>query len=358
MSGAWFALLLQLSALVPPSAIDHVVRLEQLDRNGVPGGDRHILYRSGSLVRTDWMSNGRDATTYTDLASGLEVSASHDNEGVVQRVTIDRPFNRWRRLPPRGRQDILLGESCTISRLVHEGMSTGTEICETADGILLWEAFWYPQPADRTIMYRRATSVERRLVRPEELLPPRTLLALASEPPPAASADAAEPDHEVEMVGHDPEDGSYVQRRHGRFFSNVRRAQGEHIIYIGNGAVSVNYKENDAGRPLSLEITRAGFHPFHGVVPRWERVPRRAPVRLLGETCIWQDEVAIQSTDRQYYCRTADGIILKTETWFHWTGRRQRFTARRLSRGPLRDADFAPPARALDWAHWGITPSL
>ena len=39
-------------------------------------------------------------------------------------------------------------------------------------------------------------------------------------------AEAA-PDYEVEMVGGDPADGSYVVRRHGRFYSQERREPGE-----------------------------------------------------------------------------------------------------------------------------------
>jgi hypothetical protein len=359
MSAAWLVLL-QLASLAPPQAVNHVVHLEVVDGHGASSGDRSIVYRSGSLIRTDSTLYGRSTeSNYTDLARGLAVSAARDSDGIVQGVTIGRPFDRPRRRPPTGRQGRVLGENCTIWRLSQEHQDTGTEICETADGILLSQAFWYPRPDDRTVMYQRATAVERRAVSLEELLPPRDLLALAFAPSPAASAAAAAaaPDHEVEMVGNDRADGSYVLRSHGRFFSNSRQAPGERALYVGNGAVSVDYKEDEAGRPVSLAIARMGSGPFAGIVARWGRIRGRAPERLLGETCLWQEDLAIQSTDRNYYCRTADGIILKEEHWFHWTGRTQRFTARRLSRRPLADTDFAPPARALDWAHWGITPA-
>jgi len=335
MSTALLALLLQMSIFAPPSAVDHVVHLEKLDQNGVPDG-RTVLYRSGPHIRTEWIASLRGEINYTDLASGLVVSALRNGEGVVQRVTIGRSFDRPRRLPPTGRQGGALGESCTIFRLLQERRGTGSEICETADGILLWQTFWYPRSNDRTHMYMRATALE---------------------PAAAPAADAAQADYEVELVAADPADGSYVLRRHGRFSSNARRNGGERSLRVSNGTVSVSYSEDEAGRPLSLEIVRAGYDRLERRGARWERVPERATEQLLGETCTWQENVAIQSNDRHYECRIADGISLKTESWFHWTGGPWRFTARSLSRRPLSDEDFALPVRALDWAHWGITPA-
>jgi hypothetical protein len=353
---ASLVLLFQLDSLAPSRAADHVVQLEVVEGRG-SAGDRSIVYRSGNLIRSDSTQYGRSTwNTYTDLARGLVVSSARDSNGDLERVGIDRALALPRRLPPTGRRDRALGESCTVWRLTQENRDTGTEICETDDGILLWEAFWYPRPTDRTVMYRRATAVERRAVRPAELLPPRDLLALALTPPPATPAAATEPDYEVEMAGEDPAEGHYVLRRHGRFFSNVRQASGERVQYVGNGAVTVEFREDEAARPLSLSIQRAGSGPFDRIIARWERVPGRRPERLLGETCTWQENVAIQSMDWDHECRTADGITLKTESWSHWTQRTRRFTARRVSRRPLSETDFAPPARALDWAHWGLTP--
>jgi hypothetical protein len=357
MAVAALVMLFQLAGFAPPQAADHVVRHEIVAGHGASSGDRSIVYRSGSLIRIDsTMYGGPMGTSYTDLARGLVVSSQRDRAGVVQAVAIGRSFERPRRLPPTGRQDRALGESCAIRRLTDERMGSNSEICETSDGILLWYAFWYPHSADRIVMYMRATAVERRPVHPEEVLPPRDLLALGLTPPPATAAAPSEPDHEVEMVGDEPADGSYVQRRHGRFFSNARQTPGERTLYIGNGAITVDFKEDEAGRPLSLTIARVESGAFDRRAARWERVSRRRPERLLGETCTWQEDAAVRSTDRHYYCRTGDGIVLKTEAWYHWTGRTQRFTARRLSRQPLRDADFAVPPRALDWANWGITP--
>lgn len=352
------ALLLQLSTFQAPSAVDHVVHLEKLDQNGETNNERSILYRSGSSVRVESTSPLSGWNTYADLTRGLEVSVQRGPDNSVQRVTIGTPHLQSRRLPATGRRDQGLGENCLIWRLVRERSDTGNEICETADGILLWQAFWYPRPTDRTHLYMRATALERRPVRPEEVRPPRGLLALASEAsPPTVSTGTEPPDHEVEMVGDEPEDGSYVFRIHGAHFSEERRTPDEYSIRVGNGAVSSSYTHDEEGRPLSLEISRVGYYPLRQVVPRWVPVAGRAPEQLLGESCTWQDNAAIMSNDLHYLCRTADGITLKTESWFHWTNRTQRFTARRLSRAPLSNADFNLPPRALDWTHWGITPA-
>jgi hypothetical protein len=310
-------------------------------------------------MRVDSQDPFRSETDYTDLASSRVVSATRDAHGVMQSVTIGPLFDPARRLPPTGRRDRVLGESCSIWRVTRERLGSQSEICETADGILLREAFWY-SPGNRTVTYMAATAIERRPVRADEVLPPRDLLALARDGPAPAAISTNTPtgpgDYEVEMVGDAPADGRYVLRRHAGFSSREIWDRDEHSLAVDNGAVSISYSETAARRPLSMQITRAAYGPRLGRVFQWENVPGRAPEHLLGETCVWQENVAIRGTDQHYECRTADGVPLKTQTNFEWTGL-QRFTARRLSRRPLRDADFAPSARALDWATWGITPA-
>lgn len=359
MSVAPLALLVQLASFAPSQAADLVVHFEIVEGHGASSGDRSTIYRSGSLIHTDWTLYGNTTgSSYFDRALGLAVYASRNRDGALVGVSvrIGQSVSQPRRLAT-GRHDRTLGEDCTILRLIEENRMSGTEICETADGIPLWEAFWYPHSNDRTVMYKRATTIERRPVRPEEVLPPRDLLALAFATVTPVRAGTAGADYEVEMVGDDPADDSYVIRRHGQFFSEARRTPRERSLRVSNGTILVNYEENETGQPRSLEISRTGEHPFAESVPRWDRLPGRPRAQLLGETCTWQEDAAMQSTDQNYYCRTADNIVLKTETLFHWTGRTQRFTARRVSRRPLQDADFAPPARILDWAYWGITPA-
>ena len=352
-------LMLQLADLAAsPPAGDQVVHFEVVERHGASSGDRSTLYRSGNLSRTEGTQYGNTRwSSYVDRTRGLDVFASRNRDGTLLRVRIDRPVSQPQQRLPTGRHDRALGEDCTIWRLVAENGMAGTEMCETTDGVPLWEAFWYPHSDDRTVMYKRATAIERRSVRPAEVLPPRDLLALAFAPVAPVRQGAAEPDHEVEMVGDDPADGDYVTRRHGPYSSVARRTPEGRSLRVSNGTIAVTYDENETGQPRSLEIARSSENPFQRAVPRWERVPGRPRVRLLGETCTWQEDTAIQSTDRFYACRTADGIVLKTEATFHWTSRTQRFTARRVSRRSLNDADFAPPARILDWAFWGITPA-
>lgn len=357
MPGPVFLMLLQVAAQTPP-ATDYVVHGEIVPDHGASSGDRRIVYRSGNLMRTEWtLYRDRSGTTYVDFARRLSLEVLRDREGTPTRVTIQSSarLSADARRRATGRRDRALGEDCAVWRVFEENSASGREICETVDGIMLWNAFWYP-PGNRTVFYERATAIERRAVRPEEVLPSATLFALALEPPPPRGTDGASSDFEVEMVGARRTDGSYVQRRHAGFSSRESRELGLHSIETDNGAIRVSYSETEAGLPVSMQIIRSASGPRRGRVFQWENVPGRAPERLLGETCIWQENVAIRGTDQFYECRTADGIPLKTEANFEWTGLR-RFTARRLSRRPLADADFAPPARALDWATWGITPA-
>jgi hypothetical protein len=354
MTVAAFVLLVQLANVTPsPPPEGLVVHFEIVEGLDASSGDRSIVYRSGNLIHTDSTIYGEStASEYVDRARGRVVTASRDRNGALLGVSvrIDQFASQARRIPT-GRHDRALGEDCTIWRLMEEPTGLDTEICETADGIPLWEAFWYPHPDDRTVMYKRATAIERRSVSPAELLPPRDLLALALAPVSPAQTGTGEPDYEVEMVADDPADGTYVTRRHGRFSSVARHVPGERSLQVSNGAISVFYEESEAGQPRSLEIRRRGERR----ASRWVRATGRPAAHLLGETCTWQEDAAFASTDQTYYCRTADGIPLKRETSHEWTGHTERFTARRLSRGSLNDADFAPPTRIFDWAFWGVS---
>lgn len=358
MAVAPFVLLVQLAnfeASSPPAGL--VVQYELVEGHHASSGDRSTVYRSGSLTHIDsTLYRNSMESSYLDSARGLAVSASRAHDGTLLSVSVrlNQSPGQPRRIPT-GRHDRALGEDCTIWRLLDEQRGISTEICETADGIPLWEAFWYPHSDNRTVMYKRATAIERRSVGPGELLPPGDLLALAFAPVARVQPGAADPDFEVEMAGDDPVDGNYVTRRHGRFSSETRYTPAGRSLRVSNGTILVAYEANESGEPRSLEIHRTGEHPFVELVQRWVRVPGRPPVRLLGETCTWQEDAAYRSTDQAYYCRTADGIVLKTETSYEWTGRTARFTARRVSRRPLNDADFAPPARIFDWAFWGIS---
>jgi hypothetical protein len=350
-------LLVQLANFAPsPAPEGLVVHFEFAEGLDAASSGRSIVYRSGSLIHTDSTIYGdRTASEYVDRARGRFVTASRDRNGALLRVSvwIDQSASQARRIPT-GRHDRALGEDCTIWRLM-DPAGLDTEICETADGIPLWEAFWYPRPDDRTVMYQRAIAIERRSVGPAELLPPRNLLALALALAPLSPVQtvAAEPDYEVEMVADDPADGTYVTRRHGRFSSIARHMPGQRSLQVSNGTISVFYEENETGQPRSLEIRRRGERR----PSRWVPVAGRPVAYVLGETCTWQEDAAFGSTDPTQYCRTADGIPLKRETYHEWTGHTERFTAHHVSRGLLNDADFAPPARILDWAFWGISPA-
>ncbi|HKR23775.1 MAG TPA: hypothetical protein VJS15_00815, partial [Allosphingosinicella sp.] len=148
-----------------------------------------------------------------------------------------------------------------------------------------------------------------------------------------------------------------VLRRQGNLRFNRQEGRDDGTLYFsgGDGTASYVYQVDPQGRATRLEAGLPRLRGWGGD-PRWEVVPGRRPRRVLGETCTWQDETSIRSSDIHYDCRTADGIPLMTETRWHWTGEVEIERARRLVRRPLTEADLTLPPEARDWANWGVAP--
>jgi len=339
-------LLFQVAAVAPRAAVDHQVVMA--DTNGV---GRTTIRRSGSRLREDDPGDPNQ-TTYTDLHSGLTVIVTVERDGSARELSVEPGGLRSeRRLPPTGRRDRALGESCTVSRLVNQaptGDPSGTEVCETADGIPLWMARWSAAPPE-THIWGRAVSLERRPIRAAELRLP-DLAAEAARFLRTARNTPRAVDYEVRFAAYSPNAGEEVTRRHGGLLSWEGSEGGVRDVTLTGDEGEIAYSEDAAGRPLSLRINATSRRP-----QSWRLWPNRPAEQVLGETCLWYSVTTNGGLDGSGECRTADGIPLRTESYYHLSSEPLRRTATSVSRRPLTDADVALPPRAFDWASWGVT---
>lgn len=338
---------------LPPRAVDHIVVMEER-RGDCPTCPPHrrTIARSGSWVKDERAYPDGVETTYSDFASGTSFTLRRNREGAVEKLDVERNFEPRGQYEVRrqatGRRDSVLGEPCEIWVLVNTLVQPEMESCESADGIILWGRFlgrFSP----------RALSVERRPIRPEEVRPPADLFALAPWPGRGAGASAGAVGYEVTLVASGRGEGRVrILRDQGDLHSSRSEHEDGRFQSASDGASRFLYLVDAGGRPRRLEVERlAGRY-----VARWEPVPGRPPEQVLGESCIWQDDSNTWTSDPSHECRTADGVPLMRETRWHYTGDVQIERARSVTRLPLAEADLAPPAEALDWASWGVTPPV
>lgn len=337
----------------PRQAVDHVVVMEDWrgDCSNCPVRRRTIT-RSGNWLKDELVEFDGVVTTYSDFRSGTTFTLHLNREGVPENLVVERNFHPDGQYQvhrqPTGRRDSNLGQPCAIWTVSSALLQTATESCETSDGIVLWRRW-------RDRVSPRALSVERRAVRAEEVRPPPNLFALVRWPrfDPAVGTETG---YEVVLTSRSRgRERTSALRRQGNLTSNRQDGRDDDGVYYsaGDGTVHYTYHVDERGRATKLEVGVRGL--LLGGEPRWEAVPGRRPQRILGETCIWQDYMTIRSTDIRYYCRTADDVLLMTETRWHWTGETEIERARSLVRRPLTESDLAPPPEAVEWANWGVT---
>lgn len=343
---------------LPAQSVDHVVVMDERrgDCSNCPL-HRRTITRSGSWVKDERIESDGVSTIYSDFASGTSFTLYRSRAGVPETLMVERNFDPGGSYGVRrhatGRRESALGEPCEIWTLTTTLLQMEQESCETADGILLWgRHIGRVSPV--------AVSVERRPVRPEEVRPPADLFALVQWPRLEPAPAAAPRGYEVVLTSRSRGDErTTILRNQGNFSSTRqegRRGEGVHY-WAGGGAASYSYQVDSRGRAKRLEVGLPRLRGWGGGAARREAVPGRAPVRLLGERCTWQDETSISSTDTSYECRTADGVPLMLEYRWHWdTATIDIYRARSLVRRPLTEADLAPPPEARDWATWGVTP--
>jgi hypothetical protein len=342
---------------LPAQAVDHVVVMDErrADCSNCPL-HRRTITRSGSWVKDERSYSDRTETIYSDFASGTSFTLHRNREGALVTLLVERNFEPEGRYGvrrrPTGRRDSGLGEPCEIWTLTTTLSQTEQESCESADGVLLWSR-------SHGQVSPQAVSVERRPVRPEEVRPPADLLDRVPWPRFDRAAPMGQGGYEVELTSRSrgTERTSTLLSQGSLHSSRSEDRRDEGLTFVaGDGRTSYRYQVDVRGRAVQLQAGLPRLR-LNDIPARWEQVAGRNARRVLGEQCTWQINASLQSTDTHYQCRTTDGVPLMLEFNWHWDSVIDIYTARRVMRRPLTAADIAPPAAALDWASWGVTPA-
>lgn len=348
---------------MPPRAADHVAVVLRNEGLGGSREGRQTVTRSGSWIRQEHVEEGRPVIVHSDFASGTTFQYSPLPDGRYGSVWINRHAsgdtrNLYQRIRT-GRRERVLGEDCEIWNMRDAGEASGVPIdrlsCETSDGVQLWTRGESPN-SPTIFSTSRTLSVTRRPIPAQTVRPPRDLLELNAwfqDAGPAAPAS----DHRVRLVLTSPPDNRPVRelivQRHGALMlSDKRSADGSRTFLMQSPDAYFSYREDIGGEPVMLQIVRQPSARGSTGTESW--VPRegRTPEVILGETCHWLRPRDLPHDSVDLECRAADGTPLIIEEWRR--GHTSRYVAVELSRRPLSLADFALPARGLDWAAWGV----
>lgn len=344
--------------MAPPRATDHIATMVVSRGYGPPGEDRHLVMRAGGWIREERTSQGRTVFVHSDLGSGVSINYARDSAGRIFYLQADRHpasdrYHVMRRVPT-GRRGRALGERCEVWSTTRVGERPGEGVnwlsCETRDGVQLWTRAESLRSGS-VLGSARATSVERRPLRREEVRPPAALLDLASWREGSVFPAAATPRYDVrfEAAGGG---GVRILRRQGEWtYSERPGLDGGRRLDIRNDVAFFGYEEEVGGRPVRLNLQRRrDDQPVDE--ERWNLIDHRAPETMLGETCRWMVPANLPTDTTHNECRTADGVPLALEegSW----GTSTRYVAVSATRAPLTATAFAPPPRSSDWAAWGI----
>ena len=354
-----------LSPTFPRVAVDHVVTYASWRGWGPKGGDRVILYRHGSLVRadTDYIGSRRaneesQAEGYSNLATAAALSVTRDDKGSLSSVWIARggpddiPIYR-RTIVATDDAETIAGERCKVWMAKHEtNEGVASTSCITADGIVLRETVLHHNGS--MMDERRATKVERRHVRPGEVLPPADALRWPTWKERGGVAPTAEGErvnYDLKLVGK--KDGEFVTkviRKTGAWYSEqdeVDRAV-RTLKILGPGVVLSYYNRTypqiniSRGQTSILMDTRM-----------FDSAPMsKSGEIILGESCSWFN-AAVNVTDYgRQECRSNDQLPLRRDE-YSWGALRVSWLATALSRGQTPPNSINPSSSLMDWAFWG-----
>lgn len=323
------------------------------------------FYRPGSeivLHHGDWtrVAATRDTpnATYYLADDGATISVNERSFWLLR--SPDRsPIEGY---APRntGERQTHLGESCTVwevsrSKLIQGRSGISHLSCVTDDGIEIWQKSLISRDV---VSSAEATEIERRPVSPEEVRPPRSLLALDWPdrdllPP----IPPEKPDHEVVLEMRYSTGGTAIRtmRRHGPWQFTEETAGKQRTITIVHDLQQIwlRYSSDESGAPKRLTILRppATERATIPVALRQRGDPDRTEV-VLGETCRWFD-IMPGADAGALACLTEDGIELKETSWVG-TSHPSKWTAIRLARRAIAIDEIKPPAELLAPQTWSI----
>jgi hypothetical protein len=241
------------------------------------------------------------------------------------------------------------------------GSNVSHQSCITDDGIALWEKTLHGSDVLSPISSIEASRIERRPVAPEEVQPPRALLALDWWDLDLPSFNTpSTPDHEtiMELSGPSLDTAKSIRatRRLGpwQFRDETIGARRSIVITHDSFRMQFSYASDESGAPKQLSITRPDtISVSSGLMTALQMTDLHRSERILGESCHWFDMLPGVASAGHRSCLTSDGILLKDI--FSGRGmREQEWTAVRLTRRPILLDEIKPPAELLDPKLWGL----
>lgn len=345
--------------------VDHVVTYAAWRGWGPKGGDRVVLHRHGTQVRTDTDYIGSKRANeashtegYSNLVTAAALSITRDDKGSVSSVWISRggpddvPIYR-RTITATDNTETIAGERCRVWSAkpeTNEGVASTS--CITTDGIVLRETVLYRDGS--TMNERRAIKVERRDVRSSEVLPPVEALLWSrwAKRKAALPSDGGQPaNYDLKLIAKEKGEAlTKVMRRAGGWYSEQddAGAASRRLQIIGPGVALAYYNRSYPQINISRESTSIQMNSA-----TFQSAPLNKPgEEIIGERCTWYNAAVNVSDYSRLECRSRDQLPMRRDEC-SWGGLRVSWIATTLSREKTPPDGVKPPLYLMDWTFWG-----
>jgi hypothetical protein len=341
------------------NAADHVVTL--IEHPGY-GTEEHLLtvMHHGNWTRVDRIDGEQLTTEYVGHGVATEVRVYRRSDRFQAVFTMPSTDNgpSWETSARKtDERRTVLGEPCTVWNVKRErrpapgrkGLEKRT--CISDDGIEL--SYEWIGSLGNLLSSAQATHVERRPVDPDDVRPPRGLLALDWwDQVGSAPTMLPIPDYETVMRPDSPAaDESVLIRttRHHDPWTYVEESKAGVLlnVTISHALNWTRVAFHDDGEQKQLAITKSRQ-------PSTLQEPKdlNKSEIVLGESCRWFDLIPEIMDVGLCECRTKDHIALKHEE--RTRGRHYRSAAVRIARRAIDPSEVRPPAPILDPLFWGL----
>ena len=325
-------------------------------------GASRIVTHHGPWTRIQQTNGPYLTSEYYSAASGARMTVSGQRSITLERK-IDSTPGIDLQARKTGERQTYLGESCTVWDVWQTKQPVGAadisyQSCITDDGITLSEKTLHGNAVLSSV---EASRLERRPVAPEEVQPPRALLALDWWDMDLPSFNTpSTPDHETIMELSGASSGAAksirTTRRLGPWQFRDETIDSRRSIVITHDSLRMqfSYASDASGAPKQLSITRPDtISVSFGLKTASPMTDLHRSERILGESCRWFDMMPGVAGAGLRSCLTSDGIALKDI----FTGRgmnEQEWTAVRMTRRPIQLDEIKPPTELLDPKLWGL----